>query len=105
MAQETGEFLNSYLKEKHYEDVIIVSSPYIRTLQTASHVALACGVKEVILNYHLGEALYTYLHHKNPLPLLLINTKPRDYIENQFMLGVKYKEIEENEEAKTFMYT
>ena len=96
MAEATGKYLNNYLKHNGYEEIVILSSPFIRTLQTASQVALACGVEEVVLNYHLGEALYSYLHQSNPLPLLLINNNPRELIETKFMCGIKYKEIEEN---------
>ena len=77
--------MNSYLKTKGYEQIIILSSPYIRALQTASYVAKACGVEEITLNYYLGEALYTYLHASDPLPLIHVNTKSKDFIEKEYM--------------------
>ena len=38
-AEETGHFLNSFLAKNKYTDVVIESSPFLRTLQTASVTA------------------------------------------------------------------
>ena len=38
-AQNTGEYMKKWLQENQYEEVHIVSSPFLRCLQTAAGIA------------------------------------------------------------------
>ena len=43
-AEDTGHFLKEFFDKNDYTDIIIESSPFLRTMQTASTVAKILGV-------------------------------------------------------------
>lgn len=54
-AQDTGRFLKEYFEKHDYTDIIIESSPFLRTLQTASTVAKTLGINNIKINYILAK--------------------------------------------------
>ena len=83
MAHQTGKYLKTWLTDLGYDDIHICSSPFMRTMQTAAQVALAFGKQEIQLNYHLSEALYSFLHKNgDPFPQLLVNTMPVETVQS-----------------------
>jgi len=40
----TGKFLSKYLKDNNYEMVVIESSPFVRSMQTAAAIAKEIGL-------------------------------------------------------------
>ena len=59
LARATGEYLKDWINKFGYTEIKIVSSPFIRTLQTAAEVARVLGEENVTIDYMMGEALYT----------------------------------------------
>jgi broad specificity phosphatase PhoE len=45
MAIETGQFIREYLKDKDVDEIIIESSPFIRTMTTAAYIAKEIGIE------------------------------------------------------------
>lgn len=54
-AADTGHFLKEYFENNGYTEVIIETSPFLRTMQTASTVAKILGVKNMKINYILAK--------------------------------------------------
>lgn len=54
-AEDTGRYLKEYFEKNGYTDIIIESSPFLRTLQTASTVANILGIKNIKINYILAK--------------------------------------------------
>ena len=46
----TDKFFKQYFEENGYTDIVIESSPFLRSLQTASEVAKILGTKEIKIN-------------------------------------------------------
>ena len=46
-AHMTGIFLKDYLKEGNYDKIVIETSPFLRTLETAVGIAKEIGVSEI----------------------------------------------------------
>ncbi len=54
-AQETGEFLKEYIDKNEFDEIVVESSPFIRTMQTASQIAKAIGIPKIKINYHFTD--------------------------------------------------
>ena len=51
-AEETGRFFKDYLESHPYlEKVVIETSPFMRTMQTAAGIARVLGMPKVKINY------------------------------------------------------
>ena len=55
MARLSGEYLKEVLEQKGFKKVIVVSSPFLRALQTALEVAKVLQVKEINLDFLISE--------------------------------------------------
>ena len=55
-----------------FDQIIVRSSPFIRTVMTASNIAEQLGVKSVQIDSHLGEHLDEMMFPTNPIPVLEI---------------------------------
>ena len=56
-AHVTGKWLKEYLRGGQYQRVVIESSPFLRTLETAAAIASEVGVGEITVNYRLFDWL------------------------------------------------
>ena len=54
-AQDTGLHFKKYLAEHGYDSIVIESSPFLRTMQTASIVAKHLGIEKIKINYGLAK--------------------------------------------------
>ena len=79
-AAETGKFLADYLKENKYDEVILESSPFIRTLMTAAQIAKALNISQIKVNYRYSEWLDGSFYAENPIPTLEIKIKEKEVI-------------------------
>ena len=84
----TGKFFKQYFEENGYTDIVIESSPFLRSLQTASEVAKILGTKEIKINYLLSEWMKHSFFTSNPIHTLLLTTKGQEYIEQKYLGGV-----------------
>lgn len=93
IATETGIGLKKYLRENNYTQVKIFSSPFLRSLQTASRVAKEVGVDTIQIDYLLSEALYTYVCKENPYPHILISKHSKEFIMQKYLSGVNFIDV------------
>ena len=84
----TGKFFKQYFEENGYTDIVIESSPFLRSLQTASEVAKILGTKEIKINYLLSEWMKHSFFTSNPIHTLLLTTKGQEYVEQKYLGGV-----------------
>ena len=56
-AHVTGQYLKEYLSRGGYSDIVLESSPLLRTLETAAAIAHELGIGEIRVNYRLFEWL------------------------------------------------
>ena len=54
-AHVTGQYLRKYFKENGFDKIIIESSPFLRTLETAAAIAKELSVYEIDVNYRAFE--------------------------------------------------
>lgn len=73
-AIETAEFLQKHLEQNGYTTVVIESSPYLRSMQTAAETAKVLGHKSMKINYKLAEWMKGAFFTENPLGHLLIRS-------------------------------
>ena len=99
-AYLTGELIKNLVKEAIISNLIqtknpkylILTSPFLRTLQTANHIAIALGIdnlynKALYLEESISEYLAPKFYRDDPMPNLYIRTRSSKEIE-------KYVEIE-----------
>lgn len=74
-AAETGKHLRNFLQENNFELVVIESSPFLRSMQTAAGIAQSLGVKSIKVNYVYSEWLKLQFYPEgNPIGKLTIET-------------------------------
>ena len=54
--------------------VVVISSPFIRCLQTSQEVCKALGVNEIIVDSTIGEILHQFYYKKFPLDSITIRS-------------------------------
>ena len=73
-ATATGDHLRQLLADQNYEMVIIETSPWLRTMQTAAAIAKQIGLPEVRVNYRYCEWLkHTFFENGNPIGSLYLD--------------------------------
>ena len=73
-AHETGKHLLKKIQELQAKFVVIESSPFVRSMQTAAAIAKEIGVKEIQANFQYCEWLKTnYFPDDDPLDKLTIS--------------------------------
>ena len=91
-AIETGDYLVQRFKQieetegKAIDQVIVKSSPFIRTMATCARICTQIKIDEVDLDYHYCEWLSTYLYSKNPIPKLEVRKKNGPELDEEFDL-------------------
>ena len=53
----TGKFLKDYLTKGGYQEIILESSPLLRTLETTAAIAYELGINKIKINYNIFEWL------------------------------------------------
>lgn len=84
--------LKQFLKEEGYDEIIIESSPFLRTMMTASQIAKGLGMNKIKVNYLFSELLASYLFEYDPLPHAAIRTKDKNKIVATYLDGVEYED-------------
>ena len=89
-SDATGKWLQTYLSQNGYKKIIIRSSPFLRTLQTASSIAKALNIDSIEVEYSVHECLYKKLFPCNPDSSLMIRTKSVKEVSEKYLNGVKF---------------
>mgnify|MGYP002634309215 CR=1 FL=1 len=95
----TAAHLKNYfaLNGMTFDRFIIETSPFLRTMMTASKIATEFGISEVIVNYQICETLGLHTFKQDPMPHLEYVTGGGCHIEND---GIEY--IDSNAEKPNY---
>lgn len=69
---ETGIFLQEYLNQKEISHVQIISSPYLRSMQTASESARIFGIDHISIDFLASERQCPKFYTHSPIDNLLL---------------------------------
>ena len=106
-SQATGKYMAEYFRRKGFLDIStsirIISSPFLRTLQTAVIIADELRCKEVQIWNPICEELKENLFESFPIPHLNFYLHDVKFIQEKFLKGKKIKliEMEDPEEILT----
>jgi len=91
-AKFSGETIQAIVQKIRSDrhEVRVVTSPFLRCVQTAAKVAEALGESTVYLEDGFCECLFPYLFPRNPLNSLVIRT-PNTRISNYLPANLKYE--------------
>ena len=80
-ATLTGQFLSSYFQQNNmkFDKVIIETSPFIRTMQTAGQIAKAAKLSDITINYQASEIFEPYLFRSDPMPKIEWTVNGKSY--------------------------
>ena len=67
-------------------------------MMSAAHISKAIGHDKIEVNYIYSELLSTDYYKKNPFPHIEINSKDRETIKKEFLLGVEFEDQKKNYE-------
>ena len=74
-AHVCGQNLKKFFATNHFDKIVIESSPFLRTLETAAGIAHELGVNEITTNYLVGEWLSDHLFPDGqPIDAIHINS-------------------------------
>ena len=101
-ATETGKYLKKYLKElekkegRKFDKVIVVTSPFVRSMQTAGRLSKEMGIKEAGICFQISEILNEGVFPRDPFPHLERLKMSASKLDKKYSLsGLKFKEYEE----------
>ncbi|TNV76018.1 hypothetical protein FGO68_gene2757 [Halteria grandinella] len=100
-AQHTGQWLRNYIMEQKFDEIVIECSPFIRTMQTASHIAQSIKHPCVTVKYQYSEWLYPIFYHTNPILELYVRNRPAEEIQKTFLNGQQFTHNDEEGFNKT----
>ena len=66
--------MKEYLEKNNYTNIVVETSPYLRSLQTAAETAKVLGHKTMKINYKIAEWMKGTFFAENPLDHLLIRS-------------------------------
>eukprot|EP00347_Sterkiella_histriomuscorum_P018253 403346213 len=108
-AIHTGKYFKTLLNEQGpFTQVKVESSPFLRSLMTASYIAKQLGLPNVRINYAFSEKLNPYHFDQNPIDQLLIKVTPpenkKKVIVDKYLGGMDYvdTDIYYNKIKRTF---
>eukprot|EP00347_Sterkiella_histriomuscorum_P019307 403342151 len=96
-AKETGLFLKSYIEENKFEEVILESSPFLRVMMTAAQIAKQLSIPKITVSYNHREIMHpSCFSGQDPIPNLLFINKDKDYLVQNYLVGVDFQETDES---------
>eukprot|EP00347_Sterkiella_histriomuscorum_P017295 403349935 len=84
-ARETGEFLKEYIKRHQFDDIILETSPFLRTMQTAHEIAKILQLKHLTIDYLYREWLDGTFFRHNPLEDINIRLWSQDELKTNVL--------------------
>ena len=96
-----------HLNDFGYNDIEIISSPYVRAMQTAAATARALGHQYIKLDYTLSEWMKDEFFDSNPIDHLLVrsgrnkgdNSEQIARLEQKYLNGIKIMDPTNEEHA------
>ena len=92
-ARETGQYLRKRFKEENILSIKVESSPWLRTLQTASIIIQELGfgyqVQPIQLNYLYSDSINAENYEQNPIGNLLVETKQLEDLQKEYLFGAE----------------
>ena len=85
-SKKAGEYLASYFEENEmkFDHVSIISSPFLRCIQTAAQIAKAMNVNDIEIHYSLSEAMNEEIFPKPEMKKPLNNI---EYTKHNYDVG------------------
>ena len=89
-AQVTGKYLYKLLEEGQYEAIVIETSPFLRTMETAAAIAIELGVPEITVNYRCGEWMKQQIFPDgSPMKSITLSDLETNQISEKFLKSIQ----------------
>ena len=81
---------------KPFDKIVVNSSPYIRTVSTASRICKENDIESIELDYTFCEWMEENMHKgRDPLPMLAINNLSYEDLDQQYDLqGITFNQVD-----------
>lgn len=92
-AEETGVALKKFLmEEQKYDEIIIETSPFIRTMMTAAGIARGLGHSKIRINYLYSEILQPHMFERCPLAETCLRKLDKKVVVEKYLDGIDFED-------------
>ena len=73
------------------DEIVLESSPFIRTMMTAAGIAKGLDLPKFHVNYLFSELMSEHMFNTNPLKKTILSSRTKDQIVKDYLDGVDFE--------------